>query len=384
MAAGMTWLYTAPQPTTDNLTATLTAGANVVNDAPYSGNPGSIIDGPGGSVRTVRFLYGRDGGFPTDVTALSSQFGASAWDGTTYQINVTLLGGGGVVVGKIYINPNGAGNAEVNYFANGTTQNCFLNNCGTLLGTITATPGVVYLAWSVTWSDGFVDTFNFTIPGSSGGGGTGGGGGGTLAQITGQTPQPPLGVTRAHGSYYEQARRRRVYTGSSASTGIALIAPAAGGGHPTLWNPSDSGRYVSLIRLELGYVSGNNAPTCLEWAVTTFTGAAIATGAPILTFVAVNPTGMVGAGIDNRARWSPTTNTFTAAPVFYRSTGLSLFTGISSTAVAPWRYAATYRGDLVLAPGSAISLCTKGTTTTALFQVSVTWEEATVPPETMH
>lgn len=181
--------------------------------------------------------------------------------------------------------------------------------------------------------------------------------------------------TELHGKYAFANKKARIYTGSSASTGIAIIAPATGGGHPTLFNPSSSTRYVSLVRLELGYVSGNNAPTCIEWASTLAAGSQAATGAAILTATAANPVGILGATLDNKAIWSPTTNTFTAAPVFFRSAGLSLFTGVAATAVAPFVLRADYDGDFLLAPGTAISLCTQAATTTAVFQVSVTWEE---------
>jgi hypothetical protein len=185
-------------------------------------------------------------------------------------------------------------------------------------------------------------------------------------------------VAQAHGQYFESAIRNRVFTGVSASTGIALIVPATTGGHPTLWNPSDSGRYLSVIRVELSYVSGNNAPTAIEWAATTATGAAIATGAPILTGTRVAPVGVVGGNLDNKGVWLPTTNTFTAAPVFLRPTGIALFTGVAATAVAPFILRADYQGDLVLAPGTAISLCSQAATTTAVFQVAVVWEEQPV------
>ena len=169
------------------------------------------------------------------------------------------------------------------------------------------------------------------------------------------------------------------YTGASASAGIAIIVPATTGGHPTLWNPTDSGMYAHVRRLELSYVSGNNAPTAIEWAAVTNTGAAVATGAPIATATLVAPVAKHGEGVNNRVKWSPTTNTFTAAPVFVRPTGLSLFTGVASTAVAPFVLIAQYeQDDFVLAPGSAISLCTQAATTTALFQVGVTWEEIAV------
>lgn len=186
-------------------------------------------------------------------------------------------------------------------------------------------------------------------------------------------------VTQLHGKYYEQAVRGRAYFGSSASGGIAIIAPAGGGGHPTLWNPLGSGRNVSIIRLELSYVSGANAPGAMEWAVTKNTGGTIGTGAPIAsgTRVASEPC-LVGGQNDSIAWWLPTANTFTTAPVFFRAAGISLFTGVAATAVAPFVLRAEYDGDFVLAPGSAASLCYQAATTTALFQVTVSWEEVSV------
>jgi hypothetical protein len=169
------------------------------------------------------------------------------------------------------------------------------------------------------------------------------------------------------------------FTGVSASAGIAIIVPATGGGHPTLWNPSDSGVYVHVRRLEMSYVSGNNAPCAIEWAFVSNTGSAVGTGAPIATATLVASVSRIGEGSTAKARWSPTTNTFTAAPAFLRPTGLSLLTGVAATAVAPFALIAQYsQDDLVLAPGSAISLCNQTTTTTALFQVGVTWEEIAV------
>jgi hypothetical protein len=182
-------------------------------------------------------------------------------------------------------------------------------------------------------------------------------------------------VAQAHGKYLESMIRNRLFTGASAAAGIALIAPAAGGGHPTLWNPSDSGRYLSIVRLDLSYVSGNNAPGALEWAITQPTGPSVGTGQPILTMTRVDPVGLIGGPRDNKGVWSPTTNTFTAAPTFLRPVGLSLFTGVAATAVAPFALFKEYDGDLVLAPGAALSLCSQMATTTALFQVALAWEE---------
>jgi hypothetical protein len=166
------------------------------------------------------------------------------------------------------------------------------------------------------------------------------------------------------------------YTGVSASAGIALIVPATTGNHPTLWNPQGSGVNVAIRRLELSWVSGNNAPGAIEWAFVENTGATAATGGVIATATIVAPLTTLGSGASNKAKWSPTTNTYTAAPAYLRPAGISLFTGIGTTAVAPFVLRVDYDSDdFVLGPSSAVCLCTQAATTTALFQVAVTWEE---------
>ena len=183
-------------------------------------------------------------------------------------------------------------------------------------------------------------------------------------------------VSELHGKYTEQNIRGNVFKGLSASTGIAIILPATGGGHPTLFNPIGSGIYVSVLRLSLTYVSGTMAPGALEWASTSNAGSTFATGAPIVTatFVAATP-GVVGGGGKAKALWAPTVNTFTAAPVFLEGIGVGLDTEAAASTGAPVPINIDYDGMLILAPGTAISLCNQTTTTTALFQVMVAWEE---------
>lgn len=187
-------------------------------------------------------------------------------------------------------------------------------------------------------------------------------------------------VTEAHGKYYNANVRGNVFKGLSASTGIALIVPATTGNHPTLWNPQGSTANLSIIRLALSYVSGTNAPTALEWAVTTGAGSQIGTAAPIVTFTSVAPTqGVLGgtgkSSTTPQGRWAPTTNTFTAAPVFTEPTGFALDTMAAASTNAPFSMIVDYDGMLIVAPNTAISLCSQAATTTALFQVMVVWEE---------
>lgn len=188
-------------------------------------------------------------------------------------------------------------------------------------------------------------------------------------------------VYQQYGDGLDSAYRNRLFFGTSEAAGIAIIVPATTGGHPTLWNMAGSGVVVAVRELAVGYVSGNNAPTNLIWAGTESTGAAVGTGAPIATFTtstagATKKSAYFGSGFTGSSlvQWSGKTNTFTAAPAFLRPTGISLFTGVAATAVAPFTLQMKY-DDLFLAPGTAISLCTTAATTTSLLTVVVAWEE---------
>lgn len=186
-------------------------------------------------------------------------------------------------------------------------------------------------------------------------------------------------VTELHGKYYEQTSRGGLFLGVSAVGGIALIVPATTGGHPTLWNPAGSGANLSLVRLALSYVSGINAPTAIEWARTLSAGSQIGTAAPISTFTDVIPTScLVGGPGVAKARWAPTVNTFAVAPPFLMPTGIALDTMAAASTNAPFAVVIDYDGTLVMAPGTAISLCAQAATTTALFQVAVMWEEIAI------
>lgn len=187
-------------------------------------------------------------------------------------------------------------------------------------------------------------------------------------------------VQDLNGRYYEQAVRGNVFIYNSVSTGIALIVSATTGGHPTIFNPLGSGKNWIPIALYIGYVSGNNAPGSLALALTENAGAAPATGAAILTGTHVAPvSALLGSGTASSMKWYPTINTFTAAPTVVMSTGISLFTGVASTAVAPFTLIVPFDGSIVLAPGNALSLTSIQATTTSLLVTSWLAVEATEP-----
>lgn len=185
-------------------------------------------------------------------------------------------------------------------------------------------------------------------------------------------------VSPLHGKYHYANKRNRLYVPVSLTGGIALIVAATTGGHPTLWNPSGSRVLLSIRRLLLGYVSGNNAPGSLAWNVVKDAGAQIGpTGAPILTATLVAAANARAGGPDaptSKLLWSPAVNTFTAAPVYYRPVSLSLFTGVAATAVAPFPLGEEYDDDLEIEEGTALCLVSQQATTTSLFRVTLVVE----------
>src|SRR3990167_742998 len=169
-----------------------------------------------------------------------------------------------------------------------------------------------------------------------------------------------LGATAVHGRNYDATRANRVYVAAGVSAGTAILAAHATNGNNTLWNPAGSGRVISIKKLRLAYVSGNNAPGSLCWNITENTGSDLGpAGAAILTGARVAVRSAAGGlGVDSKAIWIPHVTalaapTFKAAPVYHRPIGLSLFTGVAASAVAPWEWGEDYDGDNLIMPGTA-------------------------------
>jgi hypothetical protein len=183
-----------------------------------------------------------------------------------------------------------------------------------------------------------------------------------------------------NGRYYEQALRGNVYIMSTAAAGIALITTATTGNHPSIWNPAGSGVNFIPIRMTLGYISGNNAPGSLGFYYTLSAGSAIGTAAPVVTWTNVAPVNaLIGSSKASLTRWAPAVNTYVAAPTWFMTNGISLFTGVATTAVAPFSLNYEFDGTMVIGPGTVVSLCSLQATTTSLFTVTIIGVELPVP-----
>ncbi len=180
------------------------------------------------------------------------------------------------------------------------------------------------------------------------------------------------------GQYYEQTMRGRTFLYSVASQ--ALLLSATTGGHPTVFNPAGSGVIFVPVSLCIGFISGTTVIGSANIATTTGAGAGAATGAAILTATAVAaktafrgcPTVFASGVI-----WSPTTNTFTAAPTVEYSTGIEL--GAVAPSAGSGVYSHDFNGRLAYYPGTAMSVVNSVTTSTALFSITIVGIEVPLP-----
>jgi len=186
-------------------------------------------------------------------------------------------------------------------------------------------------------------------------------------------------VQELNGRYYEQVVRGNVFIYSTAAAGIAPILPAIAAGAPAIWNPAGSGYNFIPLRLLMGYVSGANVPGFFEFAYTPNTGATVAAGQPITAFTDAAPVNaLLGSGKVSKMRWAPAVATFVANPVFLMTLGLSQFTGLAATAVAPFTLIHDFDGTLIIGPGNAVSIGCNAANT-AVYSIALIGMELPLP-----
>lgn len=159
----------------------------------------------------------------------------------------------------------------------------------------------------------------------------------------------------------------------------AFILSATGGGHPTLINPSNSGKVFIPVSVNVGFISGTTVIGSVLVAQTLAVGGGAATGAAVVTATLVSavPTYTGGPVGQSVMQWSPTTNTFTAAPTVILPTNLNLGAASPTNGGQPQEF--LFRGRLAFYPGTAMSLTYSVTTSTALFWTTITGLEVSIP-----
>lgn len=177
------------------------------------------------------------------------------------------------------------------------------------------------------------------------------------------------------GKHFEQTLRGRVVKFHIASQ--ALLLSATTGGHPTVINPFGTGVLFVPLSLRIGFTSGTTVIGSVLLAETLNVAGVPATAGPIPTATLVTPRNAFrGSEYGSKLLWSPTTNTFTAAPTVIEASGLNLG---AAAPTGTGTYEAKYDGTLIFAPGTAMSVVYSVTTSTALFHLTITGLEIPLP-----
>jgi hypothetical protein len=182
------------------------------------------------------------------------------------------------------------------------------------------------------------------------------------------------------GKHFEQTLRGRVFTYTV--TGQALLLAATTGGHPTLINPGGNAFIFIPLSLTLSYVSGTTVigSVVIGDTLNVAGGGGVATGSSILTATKVAPVNTYRGNVKNYASnmiWSPTTNTFTAAPTINEGTSINLGAADPTNSGNP--HVHYFNGASIYGPGSAMSICYSVATSTALFTITLKGIEMPLP-----
>ncbi len=132
-------------------------------------------------------------------------------------------------------------------------------------------------------------------------------------------------------------------------------------------------------RFVMSFVSGTTTIGSVLIAETLNIGGSVATGAPILTATLVAGQncyrgGPVGQSVMN---WSPTTNTFTAAPTVRSGTSINF--GTADPTNSGFDHTHTFDGSFAVYPGNAMSMVYSVTTSTALYIMTLYGLELPLP-----
>jgi len=168
------------------------------------------------------------------------------------------------------------------------------------------------------------------------------------------------------GKYFDQNAKNRLFIYRAPAQ--ALLLSATTGGHPTLLNPLGSNTLFIPVRLSLGFLSGTTVIGSVLAAETQNIGGGAATGAAIVTATLVAPKSAQRPNGQGRCLWSPTTNTFTAAPTVIADLFNVGAVG-PSAGVGPYDY--WFDGTLSFTPGTALSIVYSVTTSTSLFGLTL-------------
>lgn len=178
------------------------------------------------------------------------------------------------------------------------------------------------------------------------------------------------------GKHFEQTLRGKMVNYTIASQ--AILLSATGGGHPTVINPMGSGVLFVPISLTISFISGTTVIGAVVIADTLNVAGAPATAGPIVTATLVAAKSAYrGSNYQSQLLWSPTTNSFTAAPTVTEATSINLGAADPTNSGNPHKH--YFDGAAIYGPGSAMSVCYTVTSSVALFAITIKGLEVPLP-----
>ena len=186
-------------------------------------------------------------------------------------------------------------------------------------------------------------------------------------------------VTEMHGKYFEAALRGQVFTASTVIAGVVIpVAAATMSSKFGMYNPSGSTKVVELISFSIGIDSATTVVNGYGFAVQR--QCASTGGAPTsVTAVASLPLGLSTGASPVAVVHSQATTTNAAIPGVTAATAIPIpfypvLSQAAATAVTMGDYTHLFDGKLLLAPDTAVFLCTTASTSTASF-CQICWAE---------
>lgn len=169
------------------------------------------------------------------------------------------------------------------------------------------------------------------------------------------------GVTRMApegGKYFQAAREGQVFSARGAAASIPVSA--ASGTCPTLWNPSDSGKILAILKINLSLAAkGTPAIWGLSLAQTLLAGNSVGAALPIKTFTDIPPvsTRIGGPAVVSNAKFANATVTFLAAPTVIMDLGAGgWIDGTAANSGPVSNLSFDLDGAILLMPGTALSV----------------------------
>lgn len=181
-------------------------------------------------------------------------------------------------------------------------------------------------------------------------------------------------LAAAHDQFYQQTVQGNMF---QLSTNSAVPITSTTAPNLNLWNPSDSGVNLVLVRYLAGLSSTPDVATDILLMGATSAGSTIATGAAYTAFTLVTPVnGLFGKGKTSKARCAVTATVTAAFFTAMTSLGLSNLATTAAQLNTPWFTGDIwFRGTVILPPGTAIF--DAGTAATgATHRRSLYWYEA--------